>query len=161
MQHATPFAFSPDYQPARDITQFLCGTPPVLSMVALDQALDVWADVDLWALREKSLDLADYFINLIDRKCACHDLTLITPRERQQRGSQVSFTHPDGGYAMMSALIAAGVIGDFRSPDILRFGFAPLYIGCADVWHAADRFAHILDTRQWDAPQFHARKTVT
>ncbi|MGB2461759.1 MAG: kynureninase [Candidatus Puniceispirillaceae bacterium] len=159
--HATPFAFSPDYQPARDITQFLCGTPPVLSMVALDQALDVWADVDLSALREKSLDLADYFINLIDRKCAGHDLTLITPRERQQRGSQVSFTHPDGGYAMMSALIAAGVIGDFRSPDILRFGFAPLYIGFADVWHAADRFAHILDTRQWDAPQFHARKTVT
>ena len=77
--HATPFAFSPDYQPARDITQFLCGTPPVLSMVALDQALDVWADVDLSALREKSLDLADYFINLIDRKCAGHDLTLITP----------------------------------------------------------------------------------
>ena len=90
--HATPFAFSPDYQPARDITQFLCGTPPVLSMVALDQALDVLADVDLSALREKSLDLADYFINLIDRKCAGHDLTLITPRERQQRGSQVSFT---------------------------------------------------------------------
>ncbi|MGB2068382.1 MAG: aminotransferase class V-fold PLP-dependent enzyme, partial [Candidatus Puniceispirillaceae bacterium] len=156
-----PFAFSQDYQPASDITQFLCGTPPVLSMVALDQALDVWADVDLSAMREKSLDLADYFINLIDRKCAGHDLTLITPRERQQRGSQVSFTHPDGGYAMMSALIAAGVIGDFRSPDILRFGFAPLYIGFADVWHAADRFAHILDTRQWDAPQFHARKTVT
>jgi kynureninase len=112
-------------------------------------------------LREKSLDLADYFINLIDRKCAGHDLTLITPRARQQRGSQVSFTHPDGGYAMMSALIAAGVIGDFRSPNILRFGFAPLYIGFTDVWHAADRFAHILDTRQWDAPQFHARKTVT
>ena len=91
-------------------------------MAALDQALDVWADVDLSALREKSLDLADYFINLIDRKCAGHDLTLITPRERQQRGSQVSFTHPDGGYAMMNALIAAGVIGDFRNPDILRFG---------------------------------------
>ena len=159
--HADPFAFSPDYQPASDITQFLCGTPPVLSMVALDQALDVWADVDLAALRKKSLDLADYFIGLIDDKCAGHDLTLITPRERHQRGSQVSFTHPDGGYAMMSALIAAGVIGDFRSPDILRFGFAPLYIGFADVWHAVDKFAHILETRQWDAPQFHARKTVT
>ena len=159
--HADPFAFSPDYQPASDITQFLCGTPPVLSMVALDQALDVWADVDLAALRKKSLDLADYFIHLIDHKCAGHDLTLITPRERHQRGSQVSFTHPDGGYAMMSALIAAGVIGDFRSPDILRFGFAPLYIGFADVWHAVDKFAHILETRQWDAPQFHARKTVT
>ena len=159
--HADPFAFSPEYQSASDITQFLCGTPPVVSMVALDQALDVWADVDLAALRKKSLDLADYFIGLIDDKCAGHDLTLITPRERHQRGSQVSFTHPDGGYAMMSALIATGVIGDFRSPDILRFGFAPLYIGFADVWHAVDKFAHILETRQWDAPQFHTRKTVT
>ena len=159
--HADPFAFSPEYQPASDITQFLCGTPPVVSMVALDQALDVWAAVDLAALRKKSLDLADYFIGLIDDKCAGHDLTLITPRERHQRGSQVSFTHPDGGYAMMNALIAAGVIGDFRSPDILRFGFAPLYISFADVWHAVDKFAHILETRQWDAPQFHVRKTVT
>ena len=121
----------------------------------------VWAEVDLLALREKSLNLTDYFIDLIDWKCAGHDLILITPRERQQRGSQVSFTHPDGGYAIISALIAAGVVGDFRSPDILRFGFAPLYIGFADVWHAVDKFAHILETRQWDSLQFHARKTVT
>ncbi len=159
--HETPFEFSPDYQPAGDIRQFLCGTPPVLSMAALDQALDVWADVDLSALQEKSLDLADYFIGLIEKKCAGHNLTIITPRERKLRGSQVSLTHPDGAYAMMSALIAAGVIGDFRSPNILRFGFAPLYIGFVDVWQAVDRFAHILEMRIWDRPQFHTRKTVT
>ena len=159
--HSAPFAFDPHYSPAVDISQYLCGTPPVLSMVALDHALDVWADVDMDQLRTKSLDLSDYFIELIEARCAGHGLELITPRARDARGSQVSFTHPDAGYAMISALIAEGVIGDFRAPDILRFGFTPLYLGFADIWHAVDRFADILATRRWDQPEFHARKKVT
>jgi len=159
--HKTPFAFSLDYEPATDITQFLCGTPPILSMVALDQALDLWANVDLGELREKSVALTQYFIELIEVRCAGHGLTLITPTDPQLRGSQVALKRAEGGYAIISALNDAGVIGDFRSPDVLRFGFAPLYIGFADVWHAVDRLARILDTRSWDQPQFHAQKTVT
>lgn len=159
--HSAPFAFSPDYVPATDISQYLCGTPPVLSMVALDSALDVWAGVDLAALRDKSVALTDFFIRMVEQRCGGHGLHLITPDEPDLRGSQVSYTHPDGGYAIMAALINAGVIGDFRSPDILRFGFAPLYVSFADVWHAVDKMADILETRSWDRPEFHARKTVT
>ncbi len=159
--HKDPFAFAPHYEPATDITQFLCGTSPVLSLVALDAALDVWADVDMDALRSKSSALCDYFIQLVESRCDGHGLTLITPRDAAVRGSQVSFTHETGGYAMISALIADGVIGDFRAPDILRFGFTPLYTRFVDVWDAVDRLAIILAERRWDTPAFHARKTVT
>jgi kynureninase len=159
--HKDPFAFAPHYEPATDITQFLCGTSPVLSLVALDAALDVWADVDMDALRSKSSTLCDYFIHLVEARCGGHGLTLVTPRDAAVRGSQVSFTHETGGYAMISALIADGVIGDFRAPDILRFGFTPLYTRFVDVWDAVDRLATILAERRWDTPAFHTRKTVT
>ena len=159
--HQSPFAFAPEYEAAADIKQYLCGTPPVLSSLALDAALDIWEGIDLAAIRQKSLALTDYFITLVEARCAGHGLSLITPREGAHRGSQVSFTHPDGGYAIISALIAEGVIGDFRAPDILRFGFTPLYTSFADVWHAVDKLADILETRRWDQPQFHARKAVT
>ena len=159
--HQNPFVFTPEYEAATDIKQYLCGTPPVLSALALDAALDIWEDVDLASIRQKSLALTDYFITLVEARCVGHGLSLITPRDGAHRGSQVSFTHPDGGYAIISALIAEGVIGDFRAPDILRFGFTPLYTSFADVWHAADKLADILETRRWDQPQFHARKAVT
>jgi kynureninase len=113
------------------------------------------------ALRSKSSALCDYFIHLVESRCDGHGLTLITPRDAAVRGSQVSFTHETGGYAMISALIADGVIGDFRAPDILRFGFTPLYTRFVDVWDAVDRLAIILAERRWDTPAFHARKTVT
>lgn len=159
--HASPFAFSPDYIPAQDITQYLSGTPPILSMVALDHAMDIWAQVDKDLLRAKSIALSQYFIDLVEVKCQGHGLELITPRLAEQRGSQVSFTHPEAGYAIMQALINDGVIGDFRAPDILRFGITPLYLSFAEIWTAADIFAKVLSTRKWDTPDFHNRKTVT
>ena len=156
--HADPFAFDPAWRPAPGIDRMLTGTPPVLSMVALDAALTVWEGVDLHALRARSLALTDRFIAAVE--AACPDLTLITPREHARRGSQVSFRHPQG-YAVMQALIARGVIGDFRAPDILRFGFAPLYVTEADAEAAAATLAEVLATRAWDRPEHHARAKVT
>lgn len=159
--HHSPFAFETHYEPAGTIDQFLCGTPAILSAIALDAALDIWRDVDIHAVRAKSLALTDYFISLMQSRCSGYGLQLITPREHHLRGSHVSFTHPDSGYAIMSALISQGVIGDFRAPDILRFGFTPLYTSFSDVWHATDRLATLLEDKSWDTPQFHSRKLVT
>ena len=159
--HADPFGFDPHYRPAGDITQYLCGTPPVISMVALEAALELWDKVDLRDVHAKSQGLTDFFIELVEVRCAGHGLTLVSPRDAARRSAQVSLSHPTAGYAIISALIADGVIGDFRAPDILRFGFAPLYTRFADVWHAVDRLAAILDGRLWDRPEFHARRTVT
>ena len=159
--HKDPFAFTPRYAAASDIGQFTCGTPPMLSLIALDSALDVWDQVDLAMLRTKSKALTDYFIALVEARCDGHGLELVSPRDSEKRGSQVSFSHQSGGYAMISALIAEGVIGDFRAPDILRFGFTPLYTRYIDVWDAVDRFAAILGDRRWDTPAFHTRKAVT
>ena len=159
--HADPFGFDPHYRPAGDISQYLCGTPPVISMVALDAALGLWDKVDLRDVHAKSQALTDFFIELVEARCGGHGLTLVSPRDAAGRGAQVSLSHPTAGYAIVSALIADGVIGDFRAPDILRFGFAPLYTRFADVWHAVDRLAAILDGRLWDRPEFHARRTVT
>ncbi|MEC8110728.1 MAG: kynureninase [Pseudomonadota bacterium] len=159
--HADPFGFDPHYRPAGDITQYLCGTPPVISMVALEAALELWDKVDLRDVHAKSQALTDFFIELVEARCAGHGLTLVSPRDAARRSAQVSLSHPTAGYAIISALIADGVIGDFRAPNILRFGFAPLYTRFADVWHAVDRLAAILDGRLWDRPEFHARRTVT
>ncbi|MEC7438680.1 MAG: kynureninase, partial [Pseudomonadota bacterium] len=156
-----PFGFDPHYRPAGDITQYLCGTPPVISMVALEAALELWDKVDLRDVHAKSQGLTDFFIELVEVRCAGHGLTLVSPRDAARRSAQVSLSHPTAGYAIISALIADGVIGDFRAPNILRFGFAPLYTRFADVWHAVDRLAAILDGRLWDRPEFHARRTVT
>ncbi|MEC7237386.1 MAG: aminotransferase class V-fold PLP-dependent enzyme, partial [Pseudomonadota bacterium] len=159
--HSDPFDFAPRYDAAGDLGQYLCGTPPVLSMVALDAALDVWDGVNMLAVRAKSQALTGYFIDLVESRCAGQGLSLISPRDAAARGSQVSFSHEAGGYAIISALIADGVIGDFRAPDVLRFGFTPLYTRFTDVWHAVDRLAAIMDEGRWDRPEFHARKAVT
>ena len=159
--HKSPFKFEPQYEPAEDIGQYLCGTPPVLSSIALNAALDVWTDVDLQDVREKSLELTDYFIELVEERCSDPDLQLITPRDHKFRGSQVSFTYPKGGYAIISALIEEGVIGDFRAPNILRFGFTPLYTSFKDVWLAVDKLKKILETKSWDQSKYHDRKVVT
>ena len=158
--HEAPFAFDPGYRPAGDIAQFQCGTPPVLSLAALDAALQVWEGVSMADVRAKSMALCDYFIELVEAGCPGCGLGLVSPRDAAMRGAQVSFSHPHG-YAVMSALIAEGVIGDFRAPDILRFGFAALYTRFADVWVAADRLGAILREGRWDAPRFHARRKVT
>ncbi len=157
---ARPFAFDSTYMPAPGIGRFIVGTAPLLSMAALECSLDLWMEVDLAEMRAKSLALSDLFIELVEAKCAGHDLRLATPRERELRGSQVSFHHPEG-YAIMQALIAHNVIGDFRAPDILRFGFAPLYVRYADVWQAAETLAHIMNERLWDVAAYKAVKKVT
>jgi kynureninase len=158
--HADPFAFSSAYEPARGIDQFVCGTPPVLSLAALECGVELMQAAGLDAIRAKSMALTDLFIARVEARCDGHGLTLISPRDAARRGSQVSFAHPDG-YAIMQALIADGVIGDFRAPDIMRFGFAPLYNSYADVWRAADALADVLATRRWDRPEFKTRKAVT
>lgn len=158
--HADPFAFSPEYRPAAGILRTQCGTQPIISLAALDAALDVWDDVDIGAVRAKSVALCTLFVDLVARRCAGHGITVAGPREMALRGSHVALHHPQG-HAVMQALVAAGVVGDFRAPDMMRFGFTPLYTRFTDVWDAVDTLATILASRAWDRPHFQARKAVT
>ena len=199
--HAAPFAFTPDYRPAPGITRYLCGTQPILSMVALECGLDTVLAAQplggMAALRQKSLALTDLFIDLVETRCTGYGLGLATPREHAQRGSQVclsmgcsppapalrgslppegtvtAMTRPGRGdssaYAIIQALIARGVIGDFRAgdgdvgqhADILRFGFTPLYIGFEDVWNAVEHLRQVLETAEWQKPEFNQKNAVT
>ena len=169
--HIAPFAFTPDYRPASGINRYLCGTQPVLSMTALDCGLDTVLAAQplggMAALRKKSLALTDLFIKLVEERCACHGLGLATPREHAQRGSQVCLTRPDGAYAIVQALIARGVIGDFRAGDggahldILRFGFTPLYTSFEDVWNAVEHLRQVLESGEWKNPEFNQKSAVT
>ena len=156
--HEAPFAFDLSYRPGRGIERMRVGTPPILQLAALEAALDVWDAVDLNDLRARSLALTDRFIAGVEATCPM--LTLATPRRHAERGSQVSFRHPEG-YAIMQALIARGVIGDFRAPDILRFGFTPLYIGEAEVDGAVAILAEIMASGAWDRPEYKTRARVT
>ncbi|MDR3469479.1 MAG: kynureninase [Xanthobacteraceae bacterium] len=158
MGHQSPFAFNLDYRPGHGIERMRVGTPPVIALAALDAALDVWDGVSLAEVRAASLALSELFIREVEARCP--DLVLASPRDGARRGSQVSFRHPDG-YAMMQALIAQGVIGDFRAPDVMRFGFTPLYIGEHDVKAAVAILDDIVSHRRWDQPAFHARALVT
>ncbi|WP_018633390.1 kynureninase [Neomegalonema perideroedes] len=158
MGHEAPFAFDPDYRPGRGIERMRVGTPPILQLAALEAALEVWDHVDMRDLRARSLELGDRFIAGVE--AACPDLVLATPRVHEERGSQVSFRHPEG-YAVMQALIAEGVIGDFRAPDILRFGFTPLYLGLEEVDRAVEILARIMAEKLWDRPEFKTRAVVT
>ena len=173
--HAAPFAFTPDYRPAAGIARYQCGTQPILSLVALDVGLDTVLAAEplggMAALRAKSLALTDLFIRLVEERCGGFDLGLATPREHAQRGSQVCLTRSAGdersAYAIVQALIARGVIGDFRAgdggrhADILRFGFTPLYLGFEDVWHAVEHLREVLATQQWREPRFAQQLAVT
>jgi len=156
--HESPFAFDQSYRPGAGIERMRVGTPPVLQMAAIEAALDIWDAVSLNDLRSASLALTDRFIAGVE--AACPTLALATPRDPAMRGSQVSFRHPDG-YAIMQALIARGVIGDFRSPDILRFGFTPLFLGMADVEAAIAILSEVMDRALWDQPQYKTRARVT
>lgn len=158
--HARPFAFEQRYAAGEGIRRFLCGTQPILSLRALKGALDIWDEVDMAALREKSLRLTDLFIALVEGKCAGHGLELEGPRDGAKRGSQVSFGHPNA-YEIMQALIARGVIGDFRAPSTMRFGFTPLYTSYADLWHAVDILEDILRGGEWRDTRFGIRAAVT
>jgi kynureninase len=163
--HAAPFDFASEYRPALGMARFICGTPPILSLAALECGVDTVLAADarggLDAIRRKSVALGNLFIELVESRCAGHGLSLVSPREANDRGSQACFAHAAGGYAIMQALIARGVIGDFRAPDILRFGFTPLYTRFVDVWDAADRLAHVLSSAEWQEPRFSIRAAVT
>ncbi|UOM34700.1 kynureninase [Acuticoccus sp. I52.16.1] len=156
--HAAPFAFDLDYRPGAGVSRMRVGTPPIIGLAALDAALDVWDGVRLADIRRASIALCERFIAEVEARCPA--LTLASPRDPAQRGSQVSFRHPQG-YAICQALIARGVIGDFRAPDALRFGFAPLYIDEADVLAAVVVLEAVMSEALWDRPEYRTRARVT
>jgi kynureninase len=174
--HAAPFDFTPDYQPAPGIGRYLCGTQPIVSLSLLACGLEVFAAAaplgGMTALRAKSLALTDLFIDLVEQRCAGFEVGLATPREHNQRGSQVCLTREaaaqgSGAFAIIQALIARGVIGDYRAgdgkqhKDILRFGFTPLYTGFGDVWNAAEQLRLVLQNGEWKKPEFNQKYAVT
>jgi len=165
--HAAPFAFEPAYRPAAGIARYLCGTQSILGLVALECGLaTVLAAQPLGgmaALRRKSLALTDLFIALVEERCVGHGLALVTPREHARRGSQVCLARAEGAHAIVQALIARGVIGDYRAgqPAILRFGFAPLYLRFEDVWSAVEQLRQVLETGDWRRPEFDRPQAVT
>jgi len=180
--HAAPFQFTPGYAPAEGIRRYLCGTQPIISLSALQCGLDVFSASEplggMDALRAKSLALTDLFIRLVEERCQGHGLGLATPLHHAQRGSQVCLTRDEGlgldgqgsgAYAIIQALIARGVVGDFRQgdgglgrhKDILRFGFTPLYVGFEDVWNAVEQLRQVLASGEWREPRFHQRQAVT
>jgi kynureninase len=160
MGHAAPFAFTDDYVPAPGIARFLAGTPPMLSLLALESGVDSFAGADMDAVWAKSVALFDLFAALIEERCGGRGLELISPREPERRGSHISYRHPHA-FEICQALIEAQVIGDFRSPDVIRFGLTPLYLGFEDVWEAIDRLARIMATESWREPRFAVRGKVT
>lgn len=156
--HESPFAFDLDYRSGAGIDRMRVGTPAVIAMAALDAAMDAWEGVSMADVRRQSIALADLFIREVETRCP--ELTLASPRNGAERGSQVSFRHPEG-YAIMQALIARGVIGDFRAPDAIRFGFTPLYIGEQEVLGAVGVLEDVMNNRRWDEPQYRKKALVT
>jgi kynureninase len=158
--HADPFAFEGTYRPAAGIARAVVGTPPILSLVALDVGIDIALEAPMQAVRDKSVRLADMFIELVERECGGEGFGLLSPTLGSGRGSQVSLAHPDG-YAIMQALIEHGVIGDFRAPNVLRFGLAPLYVRYVDVWDAVALLRAVMRDETWREPRFRQRRSVT
>ena len=159
MGHAEPFAFVDDYRPGEGIIRFLTGTPSILAMAALEAGIATFDGMAMADVAAKSRGLSQLFIDEVEARCGS-EVRLASPRDPAQRGSHVVFAHREG-YAVMQALIARGVIGDFRAPDLMRFGFTPLYNGYADMIRAAEILAEILGSREWDQPRFKARAKVT
>ncbi|MES2120551.1 MAG: kynureninase [Pseudomonadota bacterium] len=159
MGHADPFAFSDDYAPAGDIRRFLTGTPSILGLAALEAGLDTFDGIAMADLAAKSRALSDLFIAEVEARCGS-EVQLGSPRDPMQRGSHVVFAHRKG-YAVIQALIARGVIGDFRTPDLMRFGFAPLYNRFSEVVGAAEILADVLSRQEWNQPRFLDRAKVT
>jgi kynureninase len=160
MGHIAPFAFEQEYRPAPGITRQLAGSPPILSMTALEVAIDLWLRVDQKEARRKSMALGDLFIKRVDETCRDLGVEVVSPRDAELRGSQVSLRHKEA-YPVMRALIDRGVIGDFRTPDLMRFGFAPLYTRYVDVFDAVRQLREVLSSRAWDRPEYANRLTVT
>ena len=158
--HDVPFGFERDYRPRKDIRQFSTGTEPITSLAISEVGLDIFLRADMNEIRKKSLKLCDLFIDLIEERLGDYGFNLVTPREHNRRGSQVSVSSKNG-FPIMQALIDAGVIGDFRAPDIMRFGFTPLYVSYVDVWDAVDRWKNIMNTEIWKRAEFNQKGAVT
>jgi kynureninase len=158
--HAAPFDFVEDYTPAPGMGRFLCGTHSILALTALAAGLDTFNDVSMVDVRKKSLGLSDALWQLIDERCASFNLQCVSPRSHAVRGSQLSFAHPNA-YPIMQAIIERGVIGDFREPNLMRFGFAPLYTRYVDVWNAVEIIRDVLASKAWDDPKYQDRNAVT
>jgi kynureninase len=163
MGHAAPFEFTPGYRPAAGITRYLCGTPSILGLAALACGVDSLLAAEplggMAALRAKSLALSRLFAEQV--QVLCPELRLATPMADAGRGSQIAFTHPHMGYGAIQALIARGVVGDFRAPDVLRFGFTPLYTRYVDVFDAAEHLQQVIHRGEWEEPRFNRRQAVT
>ncbi len=160
MGHKTPFSFDPKYQAAPGMRQFLCGTPPVLSMGVLDAALSIFEDVDMYSLRKKSMKLGELFLQLVIVDDSLDELTLASPTESDERGSQLAFAHPQA-FAICQALIERGVIADFRAPDVLRFGFAPLYLRYRDIWDSVQILSDIIANGLYKEEKYSRLQKVT
>ncbi|MBW2410941.1 MAG: kynureninase [Deltaproteobacteria bacterium] len=158
--HRAPFEFTRDYESANGINRMLSGTQPMISLCVLEVGVDIMARADIQAIREKSKKMGDLFIAAVEQSCKDFGFGIASPRNADRRGSHVSLTH-ENGYAIMQALIERGVIGDFRSPDILRFGLTPLYLRYVDVWDAVEILADIMASETWKDPKYHARAAVT
>ena len=158
--HAEPFAFTQEYKPHPTIDQMLTGTASQLATLALETALKVFEDVDMNLLRQKNMALGDLFIALVEQELGGMNFELASPKEAEHRGSQVSLIHEEG-YAIMQAVIARGIIGDFRAPDILRFGFASPYVRYIDIWDSIAHLRDVMEMREWDQPKFKERRAVT
>jgi kynureninase len=158
--HARPFAFVDEYEAAAGVDRFLCGTPPILAFAALESGVDLHLEVDMQQIAAKSRALAELLIELVATRCAAYGVSLVGPPPGAPRGSHVSVRHPDA-YAVMQALIARGVIGDFRAPDVMRFGLTPLYLRFADIARAVDILEEVLRTEVWRDPQYQVRQAVT
>ena len=160
MGHIQPFEFVVNYQPANDICKYICGTPPIIAYKAIESGLTVFEQVSMNVVREKSIQLSEMFIQLMQQECIKFGFELFSPRNAEQRGSQVSFTHGNG-FSIMQTLISHNVVGDFRQPNILRFGFSPLYMRFEDVWDAVICLREIMQTKEWQSEQFNKRGYVT
>lgn len=160
MGHSAPFEFGDDYAPAQGMKRFLCGTPPILGMAALDAGLDSFAEVTMADVTAKSRALSELLIAGIEQRCAQARFTLVTPRDPAERGSHVSVEH-EHAWEICQALIARGVVGDFRAPDVLRLGLTPLYTSHEDVWRAVELIAAVMEAEAWRDPAYAVRAAVT
>ncbi|MCW3836933.1 kynureninase [Sphingomonas canadensis] len=158
--HARPFDFDEDYAPAPGIERFLCGTPQVLGLTALECGVDLMLEADMAEVRRKSLRLGELFVEAMAPLCRDHGFALASPADADRRGSQVAYSHPQG-YAMIQALKELDVVADFRAPDVLRFGLTPLYLRYADVVETVARLETVCRTRAWDKPAYRERAAVT
>ncbi|MEM1070241.1 MAG: kynureninase [Planctomycetota bacterium] len=160
MGHARPFDFTIDYEPSPNISRMLSGTPMILSLAALEVGVDLWAKIDPTLARAKSVALSKLFLSILERTLDTGCLKVASPRDPSQRGGHIAIRH-EQGYAVMQAMIDRGVIGDFREPDLMRFGFAPLYLRFIDIWNAAQILTKVIQTNAWDSPEYRERAAVT